>query len=480
MIAVLRKIMFALLTAALLLAAGTAAADSYATRGDGRTTVVFYVESFGNARLTLKQNPGECQELTYNILNIVDGILGKCEEWGKYHITVTMPSGGRYTEDWDKTYRGGSYELSLGQSGIYTVRVVPFTNSEINASWSMDMFAGWEKQPQWWIASQSNCNVYTKDPTPTDKTGRVNVYCYDENNRLIRDGSVLMTQSGYIDPPQISGYNTSSGRQYVNLNKTTGVCSPSSVTFRYRKDVPSSAVLTVNFYDEYGNWFDQKQYAISYSRDFSPPTVSGYTATSGSRYITFYASSGTCSPSSVDFYYRKNTSSQIPQFPGGACYLSLRDRSVERIQPQCGPGYGYAVFASMSGSTKLYKPRDITYLLAHFSVGDWVYVEFGYTDGVTRNGFFPKSLFSPDGGWYSVPEYSLGTEKHGTVTGEVVPRNGPGTNCASYSSCKLYYGDAVHACMESNGWYLCRFYNDHTNNYGDVYLWIPGSMIRWN
>ena len=170
----------------------------------------------------------------------------------------------------------------------------------------------------------------------------------------------------------------------------------------------------------------------------------------------------------------------IPSLPGPSARVYLRNPNVERIRPQCGPGYEYSVFTSMNGSTRLYKPRDITYLNAVFCVGSWVYIEFGYVDGVQRYGFFEKSLFTePNGGWRSVPSLSLNSGRSGRVTSAVTPYNGPGSWCGSYSSCKLYSGTYVYACLECNNWYLCRFYNDHGNNYGEVYLWVPGYAISW-
>ena len=170
----------------------------------------------------------------------------------------------------------------------------------------------------------------------------------------------------------------------------------------------------------------------------------------------------------------------LPELPLDGYTLWLRNPYVERIRPQCGPGYEYSVFASKNGNTRLYKPYDITYLEAKFCVGSWVYVKFGYTDGVLRYGFFEKSLFDSSVSWSSIPSYSLNFEKHGTINQTTIPYNGPGTYCGSYESCKLYSGNTVHACMECDGWYLCRFYNDHSNNYGEIYLWVPGYNIRWN
>ena len=88
-------------------------------------------------------------------------------------------------------------------------------------------------------------------------------------------------------------------------------------------------------------------------------------------------------------------------------------------------------------------------------------------------------MFIPAASWDYVPQYSLTVEKPGTVTAETLPYNGPGSYCGSYESCILEPGAAVYAVMACNGWYLCRFNNDHDNYYGTVYLWIPGTSIRW-
>ena len=170
----------------------------------------------------------------------------------------------------------------------------------------------------------------------------------------------------------------------------------------------------------------------------------------------------------------------VQQFPGTAHQLWLRNTSLEYVRPQCGPGDNYKTFASKADDgSQLYQTSQISYYYAHFCVGDWVYVQFGYSDRVVRFGFFKKSLFEPAYSWSSIPSISLSNEKRGRVTSDVTPRNGPSSDCGAYSSCKLYEGTTVYACLESNGWYYCRFYNDHHNKYGYIYLWVPGSYINW-
>jgi len=241
----------------------------------------------------------------------------------------------------------------------------------------------------------------------------------------------------------------------------------------------SSGVVHILCNNDYGAeiyCFDQEIYT---STTIDPPTFSGYTTLSNSTYVHLDTTTGFCSPSTIYFYYAHNSTFSIPQLPTDKYAVWLRNPNVERIQPQCGPGRNYSVFASMNGTQKLYAPQNITYMKACFCVDDWVYLQFGYTDKVIRFGFFEKSLFNPSVDWSVIPGYSLTTERNGRITRETTPYNGPARNCGSYESCKLYPGNLVHACMEYNGWYFCRFNNDHDNNYGDVYLWVPGSSIQW-
>ena len=171
----------------------------------------------------------------------------------------------------------------------------------------------------------------------------------------------------------------------------------------------------------------------------------------------------------------------LPQLPweGSAAYMNSPYIHKKYVRPQCGPGAEYQVFQSMNGKKHLYNPDEMTRADICFTTGNWAYVGFGYSDGKWRYGFFRKDVFSPYDGWSSVPEIPLDVEWRGTVNAATIPYNGPYWDGGSYESCKLHRGDTVYACMEYDGWYLCRFYNDHDNKYGYVYLWVPGSSISW-
>ena len=174
---------------------------------------------------------------------------------------------------------------------------------------------------------------------------------------------------------------------------------------------------------------------------------------------------------------------QVPSvwdYPNTGYTVWLKDPYVERIRPQCGPGNEYKVFSSMSGSTSLYKPSQIDWMEARFVSGNWVYVEFSYA-GNSRGGWFQQNLFNCSVPWTSIISFDMYSGGlYGTTVKSVTPYNGPGYNYGDYPSCSLSSGESIYALMEYNGWYYCRFYNNHSNNYGQIWLWVPTSSVRLN
>ena len=402
----------------------TCISTAIALDGNSTSSVLFHVHSSSDyASIRLKSVKGVAYVEKHSIWG-ANPVTGYEEEdtHGFYNITIAGP-GKNETIHWVPSVAtaidlfGSNFEssdtlqISFPYSGDYTVAIEPMDNSYASSNyWLVDRLLYWTIPATWSITKENQCYAdYSSCPQPPFN-GTVYIYCYDEFGNELSNFSQLISSSTYIAPPSFKGYTTSSKKTYVQLNSSTGACSPSVIYFNYT---------------------------------------------------------------------HSNTSFTIPQFPTTGYTVWLRNQNVERIQPQCGPGYNYSVFASMSGNTKLYKPREIDYMSAHFYLGDWVYVEFGY-NGKLKYGFFEKSLFTLSGDWNSIPFYSLNIEKQGKITTATTPYNGPGTNCGSYSSCELYPGDTVNACMVYNNWYLCRFYNNHSNHYGDVYLWVPGSAISWN
>lgn len=128
--------------------------ESYSTYGDGNTETVFYAISDGEASITFQQEKGKCQELSYT--KLFSGLTGEAEEWGKYHIYYTI-DGLTFMENWDSTHFGQTFRLKLTRVGEYTIRVVPFTASELTESYLLDQFVGWQTPPSWWISRQERC-----------------------------------------------------------------------------------------------------------------------------------------------------------------------------------------------------------------------------------------------------------------------------------------------------------------------------------
>ena len=164
-----RKICCLMAIAVLTLSLAAAAADTYAANGDGRTTVRFYAQSSGSAKVEFTQTEGQCEELSYT--HLIDGILGVEEEWGKYHFYITDPYGRIRVEDWDKTFNGGSFSISLPLSGTYGIRVVPYTAQEMTDSWTLDRFVEWTRQPHWQISNWSRCSISAANPNGNSSGG---------------------------------------------------------------------------------------------------------------------------------------------------------------------------------------------------------------------------------------------------------------------------------------------------------------------
>ena len=143
--------------------------------------------------------------------------------------------------------------------------------------------------------------------------GSVTVYCYDSNGQLIRQYTESVTASQTLYPQAITGYNAVSSGQYITFSN--GTCSPAAVTFSYQKIQQGPATLTVNCYDENGNFIQTYTEQLTADKNVYPQAISGYNIISPSQYVTY--SNGACSPSTVSFSYRK-----VQHFP--AATLTIR------------------------------------------------------------------------------------------------------------------------------------------------------------
>ena len=190
-----------------------AGADGYTVGGNAGETYIFYVESYGYASMELRQRQGLCHELTY--VRSESGELVDVNEWGKYHIYVETPAGETDVYEWNSTSAGQTRTLSFSGTGIYRVRIVPYTSGEMTDSWVRDTFICWRTYPEWWVGGQWSCSVretYYATPayeTPAPRvtspviggTGRV-VYPYEWDTQF---------------KPGTTGTNTYNDKRYLRL-----------------------------------------------------------------------------------------------------------------------------------------------------------------------------------------------------------------------------------------------------------------------
>ncbi|MDO5435990.1 MAG: MucBP domain-containing protein [Clostridia bacterium] len=123
----------------------------------------------------------------------------------------------------------------------------------------------------------------------------------DESGNILDTETRRITKNTTVTGKEISGYTLLSGSTAVTYN-TNGTCSPSTVTFTYRKKA-TYAVLTIYYVDENGNILDTETRNISKKTTISGKTISGYTLQTGSRSVS-YLGDGVCSPDTLTFTYK--------------------------------------------------------------------------------------------------------------------------------------------------------------------------------
>ena len=340
------------------------------------------------------------------------------------------------TTNKDRAYTDERIRIQFNDVGEYTIYVEPMCVEDINTYWIHDRFLYWERDAEWYVCGFDNCSYGCR----LYDHGTITVSCYG-NGKFMESYQMTISESQMIYPKQIDGYTIDSCA-WVEFDGATGKCDPSSVNFFYYRNEPeSNDEEDIDF--DWGTGYEAPEPEDSYSSD-----------------------------------YGETVQDCLPELPGFGWSAYVTNPNVAYIKPQCGPGDQYQVFRSMDGNKHLYDPKKIAFANIIFSIGDWDYVQYFYVDNCMY-GFFRKGVFTPEGGRSQIPEYSLAYERCGTINRDINPHNAPDDYSGEYSSCRLYYGDTVYACMESNGWYFCRFWNGHENNYGNVYLWLPGYAVNF-
>lgn len=289
---------------------------SATTNIDGSTqrTTTFYVQSYGSATVKLYSYKGSARVKNYTATGSFKSYETE-SHYGFYRVTV-QGSGYSASYRWvpsanvlfgitdAKTSR--TLELSFPRSGNYTVKVEPMSAGDISNFWIADRFDHWITDATWEVSKESNCNCSYSNPNPPSVTSdTVTVNCYDENGSFLKTYTETVTKSTTLYPKSISGYTATSNSYYVSFSSASGA-STKNISFYYRKNRAQEVSIYVYCYDENGHNFNTYIEKISSSCTIYPENFPGYTAVSSWQDVTYFSSSGTCSPSSISFYYKRN------------------------------------------------------------------------------------------------------------------------------------------------------------------------------
>ncbi len=139
-------------------------------------------------------------------------------------------------------------------------------------------------------------------------SGTVSVSCVDAAGKVIDTYNVSVQSDQYITPKEISGYRTVSGAKYVTFNRSTGICTPTNITFSYER-IYNSGKVTVTCVDSAGATLDTYTVTLKSDQYVTSKNISGYRCVTNDQYVTFNSSTGKCSPSKITFTYEKVYSS---------------------------------------------------------------------------------------------------------------------------------------------------------------------------
>ena len=287
----MKKSIWLLIIAALLLSYVTSAlADQYtyiqtnidgartgylnadiAFNGNGTRGSLFYVNSDGKGKLVLEQKKGECYTLGYS--QLIQGITGRAEEWGKYEIEVNDLDAHTYrTYQWDNTYNNDTFTISLEKSGRYYIYVRPYTQSEMTSSYTITQFGSWNTPPRWWIKERRNCTVSTEytpsfseqlgasskavgnavsdainsaqKPAQDNSTAAVVIqYITDDGKYNLTETQILSAGTHTIKSKTMDGYTLKTNVTPGNVTVTVknGVADPSNIIFLFEKQASSDS-----------------------------------------------------------------------------------------------------------------------------------------------------------------------------------------------------------------------------------------------
>ncbi len=314
----------------------SAFADTDLTSGNAGESFSFYVESYGNASLVFSQVEGSCNYLNY--AQSAAGTMGVADAWGMYHIVITAPGGNQYTQNWESMNNGSAFTLQLYGAGTYQIQMVPYSSSEISTAWGINRFVRWNTYPVWWVDNTINCTVRTAS------SAMITIQQVDANTGAVlatRNESLAYGNNTVSAPDTPYGYRLASSGSFNVYVDNYGQPSTYTVTFYYAKEaqqVQSPGAVSVNCYDENGKLLRSYTETVVSSRPVIPRYIEGYYTTSNNVFVTY--SYGSCSPYSLNFFYKAYPSGGNPTPVPGPTAPPVPPAPTQNPNPNPNPNPG--------------------------------------------------------------------------------------------------------------------------------------------
>ena len=353
--------------AALCLADGaTSQPEVFATSGDAVTNVIFFVNSKGNAQVTLMQ-PTMGSMRMVSTANSIDALSRSI--YGRYKVTYTNG-----VDSGEEEFNAQVLTLTLKNQGNYMIRVTPYLpenfheDEENFTPYLLNRYTGsyykesaWITVPTWTINHTGNCTVSANgtviNDQPAAQSATLVIYYRTVDGGLLSTETRALpagTHTVYANYSR-SGFTQVGSTYYTVTSYGNGSLSTPSVTFYYTKSSTPAPVtqpkLTVYYRTVEGALLSSETRTLTTGTNYvySNYTKAGYSLVGNSYYTVTVYSNGTLSASSVTFYFSKNAT-PTPQ-PTSAT-LTIYYRTVDgallssesRVLP-IGTNYVYSNFS---------------------------------------------------------------------------------------------------------------------------------------
>lgn len=205
-----------------------------------QNTYQFFFQAEGNSSITFVQYPGKEKGIFEH--DGGTGAMFSYNENGLYHITYGLVGKSTKTVDWENVFSFNDYDtyvLNLKDPGVYRITIDPYNDEEINNTYAIDHFGGWDKYPRWHVdhcdggrLSLENDFTYSHSTTADYDSSSVEWGVPVETIEEIVDNNV---QSGNVTFAESGSYYTNMFEiaDWVNGKKNTLTQNPYAPVIQY-------------------------------------------------------------------------------------------------------------------------------------------------------------------------------------------------------------------------------------------------------